>query len=48
MVPTPHLIPRRKEIDAVGGNWILKNDKVIVVIAGTTPNQEAKQTVPGI
>jgi len=45
---TRRLIPKGKEVDAIHGNWILKNDKVIVVIVGAAPNREAKQMVPGI
>jgi len=45
---TRHLIPKGKKVDAIDGDWILKNDKVVVVIAGAAPDQKANRIVQGI
>ena len=45
---TRHLIPKGKEVDAIDGDWIMKNDKVIAVIGNAVPGREANQMVPSI
>lgn len=43
-----HLIPGGKEVDAIDGDWILKNDRVIAVIGNAAPGREANQMVPAV
>ncbi|MHB1179015.1 MAG: hypothetical protein ACYCZO_11880 [Daejeonella sp.] len=45
---TRHLIPKGKEVDAIDGDWIMKNDKVIVVIGKVVPGRNANQMVPHV
>jgi hypothetical protein len=45
---TRHLIPNGKEVDAIDGDWIMRNDKVIAVIGNAVPGREANQMVPAI
>ncbi len=43
-----HLLPKGKEVDGAIGDWIMKNDKVIAVIADAYPDREANQMVSSI
>ncbi|CAN5757477.1 hypothetical protein BH24BAC1_BH24BAC1_25580 [soil metagenome] len=43
-----HLVPKGKEVDAIDGDWIMKNDKVIAVIGNAVEGREANQMVQGI
>jgi hypothetical protein len=43
-----HLVPKGKEVDAIDGDYLIKNDQVIAVTAGAAPNREANQMVQGI
>jgi len=42
------LLPKGKEVDAMIGDWVLKNDKVLAVIANSAPEREANQMVSSI
>ena len=42
------LLPKGKEVDGMVGDWIMKNDKVIAVIAAAYPDREANQMVSSI
>ena len=42
------LLPKGKEVDGMIGDWIMKNDKVIAVIAAAYPDREANQMVSSI
>lgn len=42
------LLPKGKEVDGMIGDWIMKNDKVILVIAAAYPDREANQMVSSI
>lgn len=43
-----NLLPKGKEVDGMIGDWIMKNDKVIAVIAAAYPDREANQMVSSI
>ena len=45
---TRHLVPNGKSIDAIDGDWIMKNDKVIVVIGNVVFGREANFRVQSI
>jgi len=45
---TRYMIPKGKEVDAIDGDWILKNDKVIAVIGNSVAGREANQMVPNV
>lgn len=45
---TRHLIPNGKEVDAIDGDWILKNDKVIAIIGDAVPGRDANVMVPSV
>ncbi len=45
---TRHLLPKGKEVDGMIGDWIMKNDQVIAVIAAAFPDREANQMVSSI
>ena len=34
-------VPGGKEVDAIYGDWLLRNDKVVAVVAGAEPNRHA-------
>lgn len=40
---TRHLTPKGKEVDAIDGDWIMKNDKIIVVIGNAGFGRHANQ-----
>ncbi|MCA9128323.1 MAG: CehA/McbA family metallohydrolase [Planctomycetales bacterium] len=42
------IVPAGKEIDAIVGDWVLRNDQVSVVIAHPTPGRKANMTVRGV
>ncbi len=42
------VVPKGKEVDAIIGDWILKNDDIIAVIANPTPGRNANMTVRGV
>ncbi|MEM7479489.1 MAG: hypothetical protein AAF483_31270, partial [Planctomycetota bacterium] len=42
------VVPKGKEIDAIYGDWVLRNDKVCAVIANPTPGRKANMTVRGV
>ncbi len=42
------LIPQGKSIDAIDGDWIMKNDQVIAVIGKAVPGREANMRVQSI
>jgi hypothetical protein len=42
------LLPKGKEVDGMIGDWIMKNDKVIVVIGAAYPDREANQMVSSV
>lgn len=43
-----HLLPLGKEVDGMEGDWLMKNDRVLVVIGAATPDREANQMVSSI
>ena len=43
-----HLLPKGKEVDGMIGDWIMKNDKSVAVIAAAYPDREANQMVSSI
>ena len=45
---TRHLVPKGKSIDAIDGDWIMKNDKVILVIGDAFFGREANMRVQSI
>ncbi|MFK7736561.1 MAG: CehA/McbA family metallohydrolase [Pirellulaceae bacterium] len=42
------LAPRGKEVDAIYGDWVLRNEHVTAVIAQTTPGRKANMTTRGV
>lgn len=42
------LVPAGKETDAIYGDWILRNDQVVIVIAQPLPGRNANMTVRGV
>jgi hypothetical protein len=42
------LLPKGKEVDAMIGDWVMKNDKVVAVIANAAFDREANQMVSSI
>ena len=45
---TRHLIPEGKSLDAIDGDWIMMNDKVIAVIGNTIPGREVNMRVQSV
>lgn len=45
---TRHLVPKGKTIDAIDGDWIMKNDRVILVIGDAFFGREANMRVQSI
>jgi hypothetical protein len=45
---TRNLVPRGKGTDAIDGDWIMKNDKVILVIGNAVMHREANMRVQSI
>lgn len=43
-----NLLPKGKEVDGMIGDWILRNDKVIVIIGNALPDREANQMVSSV
>src|SRR3546814_899828 len=43
-----HLVPKGKEVDAMIGDWVIKNDKVVAVIGDIYEDREANQMVSSI
>ena len=42
------LLPKGKEVDGMIGDWVMKNDKILAVIAAACPDREANQMVSSI
>lgn len=42
------LAPRGKEADAIYGDWILRNDDIVLTLAQPTPGRKANMTVRGV
>ncbi len=42
------LVPAGKETDAIYGDWVLRNDQIVVVIAQPIPGRNANMTVRGV
>lgn len=40
--------PQGKEVDAIVGDWVLRNRSIVAVIAQTTPGRKANMTVRGV
>ena len=40
--------PTGKEADAIYGDWVLRNDQIIVVIADAIEGRKANMTTPGV
>ena len=38
-------VPRGKEVDAIYGDWVLRNQRVIAVIGAAVPGRNANMTV---
>jgi hypothetical protein len=45
---TRHLVPKGKSIDAIDGDWIMKNDRVILIIGDAFFGREANMRVQSI
>lgn len=43
-----HLLPKGKEVDGMEGDWLITNDKIVVVIGAAYPDREANQMVSSI
>lgn len=43
-----NLLPKGKEVDGMIGDWVMKNDKVVAVIANASFDREANQMVSSI
>jgi hypothetical protein len=41
-------VPHGKEVDAIYGDWVLRNDKIVVVIANPVPGRNANMTVKDV
>ena len=42
------ILPKGKEVDGMIGDWVLKNDKIVAVIANASHDREANQMVSSI
>lgn len=42
------VVPQGKEVDAIYGDWVLRNNLVTAVIANTVPGRKANMTVRGV
>ncbi len=42
------VIPRGKEVDCIYGDWVLRNDHLVAVIAEAIPSRNANMTVRGV
>lgn len=42
------VVPKGKEVDAILGDWVLRNDQVVAVIAQPVPGRKANMTVRGV
>ena len=42
------IVPKGKEVDAIYGDWVLRNKYVVAVIANPTPGRKANMTVRGV
>ena len=42
------LVPAGKEVDAIYGDYVLRNDKIVAVIAQPLPTRNANMTVRGV
>ncbi len=42
------VVPKGKEVDAIYGDWVLRNKHVVAVIAHPTPGRKANMTVRGV
>lgn len=42
------VVPKGKEVDAIYGDWVLRNKHVVAVIANPTPGRKANMTVRGV
>ncbi len=42
------IVPAGKEVDAIIGDWVLRNEHVVAVIAQPTPTRKANMTVRGV
>ncbi|HCN84393.1 MAG TPA: hypothetical protein DIT07_12350, partial [Sphingobacteriaceae bacterium] len=45
---TRHLVPKGKATDAIDGDWIMKNDKVVAVIANAVYGREVNMRVQSV
>lgn len=45
---TRHLVPKGKSTDAIDGDWILKNDKIIAIVGDAIPGREANMRVQSV
>lgn len=41
-------VPQGKEVDAIYGDFVLRNDKIVVVIANPVPGRNANMTVKDV
>jgi hypothetical protein len=42
------VVPDGKEVDAIHGDWVLRNDKIVAVVAQALPDRKANMTVRGV
>lgn len=42
-----HLVPAGKEVDAIYGDFVLKNDKVVIVVGSALPNRQLNLRISG-
>lgn len=42
------IVPAGKEVDAIFGDWILRNDSIVAVLAQPVPGRKANMTVRGV
>ncbi len=41
-------VPQGKEVDCIYGDWVLRNDKIVAVIAEALPGRNANMTVRNV
>ena len=41
-------VPEGKEVDCIYGDWVLRNDRIVVVIADAVPTRHANMTVRNV
>lgn len=44
----PTILPKGKEVDAIIGDYLLHNDRIVLVVADTVPDRKANMTTPRV